>query len=277
MAYNIIIGRDKEDKERYGAQGLILLGKSYVKMGRNISLSNPVYMDVAKSHVILICGKRGSGKSYSLSVIAESIINLPEEIRQNLSVVILDTMGIFWSMKYPNERDSKLLKQWNLEPKALEDITIFTPAGYFNDHKQQGIPVDFPFSIRPNALTASDWVTTFNLDVHSQASILITRVLKKLMGNYSLHDIIMEVESDQKATIETKNLVESLFEATMAWGLFSEEGELFENLAKPGKISIIDISCYSSVSGSWSIKSLVAGLVAQKLLQQRMMERKKEE
>ncbi|MBS3156706.1 ATP-binding protein [Candidatus Woesearchaeota archaeon] len=277
MVYNVIVGRDKEDREKYGERGLILLGKTYVKMGRNVSLSNPLFLDIAKSHVILVTGKRGSGKSHSLGVIAESIANLPEETKQKVSVIILDTMGIFWSMKFPNERDAKLLKQWNLEPKALEDVQIYTPEGYFNDHKQQGIPVDFPFSIRPNTLTASDWVTTFNLDVHSQASILITRVLKKLMGNYSLHDIIMEVESDQKATIETKNLVESLFEATMAWGLFSEEGELFENLAKPGKISIIDISCYSSVSGSWSIKSLVAGLVAQKLLQQRMMERKKEE
>src|SRR3989344_7929954 len=172
MAYNIIIGRDKEDKERYGAQGLILLGKSYVKMGRNISLSNPVYMDVAKSHVILICGKRGSGKSYSLSVIAESIINLPEEIRQNLSVVILDTMGIFWSMKYPNERDSKLLKQWNLEPKALEDITIFTPAGYFAKHKEQGIPVDVSFTIHPKLLASSDWCSTFNLEINSKEGVL---------------------------------------------------------------------------------------------------------
>ena len=78
-----------------------------------------------------------------------------------------------------------------------------------------------PFSIKPNTLTASDWVTTFNLDIHSQSSILITRILKKLRGNYSLHDIIMEIESDQKANTETKNLVESLFEAAMAWGLFS--------------------------------------------------------
>tara|TARA_Y100000034_G_scaffold130902_1_gene190480 strand:- start:162 stop:1475 length:1314 start_codon:yes stop_codon:yes gene_type:complete len=277
MAYNIIIGRDEEDKEKYGSQGLILLGKTYVKMGRNVSLSNPLFIDVAKSHVVLITGKRGSGKSYSLSVIAESIVNLPEDVRQNLSIVILDTMGIFWSMKFPNERDEKLLKEWNLEPKALEDIRIFTPEGHFNKHKQQGIPVDFPFSIEPKLLTASDWANTFNLDINSQESILITRVLKKLKGNYSIHDIIMEVESDQKSTQEIKNLVESLFEATLSWGLFSEDSKAFESLTAPGKISVIDISTYSSIAGSWSIKSLVTGLVAQKLLQERMLERKKEE
>ena len=62
MAYDVIVGRDKEDREKYGNQGLILIGKAYVKMGRDVSLSNPVYMDIAKSHVVLITGKRGSGK-----------------------------------------------------------------------------------------------------------------------------------------------------------------------------------------------------------------------
>lgn len=277
MAYDVIVGRDKEDREKYGSQGLIFIGKTYVKMGRNVSLSNPVYMDIAKSHVVLITGKRGSGKSYSLSVIAESIANLPEKTKENISVIILDTMGIFWSMKFPNERDSKLLKQWGLEPKELSDARIFTPYGFFNQQKQHGVPSDFPFSIKPNLLTAFDWVNTFNLDMHSQESVLITRVLKKLKGNYSLYDIAMEVESDQKALQETKNLVESLFEASMTWGLFSEEGEEIENLALPGKVSIVDISCYSSVAGDWSIKSLVTGLISQKLLQERMLERKKEE
>ena len=277
MAYNIIIGRDKEEKEKYGDKGLILLGKTYVKMGRNVSLSNPLYIDVATSHVILIVGKRGSGKSYSLSVMAESIVNLPEEIKENMSVIILDTMGIFWSMKFPNEKDSKLLKEWNLEPKAMSDIQIFIPAGYFNSHKQEGIPVDYPFTIKPNLLTPGDWANTFNLSPNSPESVLITRILKKLKGNYSIHDILLGIESDDKASKETKNLVESLFEVSLTWGLFSEESEEFENLVKPGKVSIIDISCYSSMSGSWSIKSLVTGLIAQKLLRERMAERKKEE
>lgn len=277
MAYNIIVGRDKEDKEKYGNNGLILLGKTYVKMGHNVSLSNPLLLDVAKSHVMLVTGKRGSGKSYSLSVIAEEILSLPEEVKENLSVVILDTMGIFWSIKYPNERDLNLLKTWNLEPKAFENINIFTPSGYFNKHKQQGIPVDYEFTIQPKLLTASDWITTFNLEVTSEAAILITRVLKKLRGNYSIHDIIMEAESDTKSKEETKNLVESLFEASLTWGLFSENSEAFENLSLPGKVSIIDISCYSSTSGNWSIKSLVAGLIAKKVLNERANERKKEE
>ena len=60
--YDIIIGRDKEDSARYGDVGTIFLGKHYVKMGQTTSLSNKIYMDVTKSHVTFVCGKRGSGK-----------------------------------------------------------------------------------------------------------------------------------------------------------------------------------------------------------------------
>ena len=54
MPYDIIIGRDEADKKRFGKKGLIFLGKGYVKMGQYTSLSNPIYMDVARSHVILL-------------------------------------------------------------------------------------------------------------------------------------------------------------------------------------------------------------------------------
>ena len=59
MPFNIIIGRNESDRKKFGEQGTILLGRSYVQMGRTVSLSNYVYMDVIKSHVIFIVGKRG--------------------------------------------------------------------------------------------------------------------------------------------------------------------------------------------------------------------------
>ena len=60
-------------KEKFGLLGTILLGKQYVQMGQIMSLSNPVYLDVGGPHVILVSGKRGSGKSYTLGVIAEGL------------------------------------------------------------------------------------------------------------------------------------------------------------------------------------------------------------
>ena len=40
----------------------VYLGKHFVKMGQITSLSNRIMMDVARSHVVLVAGKRGGGK-----------------------------------------------------------------------------------------------------------------------------------------------------------------------------------------------------------------------
>ena len=50
MPYDIIIGRNESDKKKFGDRGLIYIGKSYVTMGNYTSLSNNLYMDVARSH-----------------------------------------------------------------------------------------------------------------------------------------------------------------------------------------------------------------------------------
>ncbi|MBM3229996.1 hypothetical protein FJZ26_06195, partial [Candidatus Parvarchaeota archaeon] len=40
--------------------------------------------------------------SYSMGVMAEEMANLPEDVSANLSIIMLDTMGVYWTMKYPN-------------------------------------------------------------------------------------------------------------------------------------------------------------------------------
>src|SRR3989344_5289674 len=111
MPFDIIIGRNESDKKDFGKRGLSFIGKSFVKMGNYSSLSNPVYLDVARSHVILISGKRGSGKSYTIGTIAESLSDLKSEESKNIAPLIFDTMGIFWTMKYKNEKDAELLEE----------------------------------------------------------------------------------------------------------------------------------------------------------------------
>ena len=85
MPYNVIVGRNESDKKRLGERGTIFIGKNYVKMGPTTSLSNNILLDVASSHIVLVSGKRGSGKSFSLSAIAEEMVKLPEEVSKNLN------------------------------------------------------------------------------------------------------------------------------------------------------------------------------------------------
>lgn len=277
--YEVIIGRNTEDRERFGLNGTVLLGKHYVKMGQVTSLSSPIYLDVNRSHVVFVCGKRGSGKSYSLGVVAEGISDLPEDVAQRLSVVIFDTMGIFWTMKYPNHKDALLLKEWGLEGKGL-DVQIYTPTGYFKQYKEKGIPTDFPFSLKPSELAAADWCMAFDINPNDSAGVLIERTINKLRkqgSEYSIDDIIKAVNADTRAEQPIRDIVENQFLKTIDWGVFSEKGTSIAEFAVAGKITVLDISCYATMPGTWGIRSLIIGIISQKLFIERMVARKAEE
>jgi len=277
--YDIIIGRDEFDRKRFGEEGTIFLGKHYVKMGRTTSLSSDIYLDIARSHVIFVCGKRGSGKSYTMGVIAEGIGKLPKEIASNLSVIILDTMGVYWSMKYPNKRDQKLLNEWELKPEGF-DVKIYTPVGFFEETKKKGIPTDYPFSIMPKELEARDWCLVFGIKQTSPLGVLIERIInkiKKSKNDFSIEDIMAEIRKDERTEENIKNAVENLFSNAENWGIFSKKGTSLTELSKPGQVTILDVSIYATMAGSWNIKSLAIGLVTQKLFVQRMIARREEE
>jgi uncharacterized protein len=281
MTYEIILGRDVADKKRFGKSGLIYLGKGYVTMGQHTSLSNLLYMDVARSHVILIAGKRGSGKSYSLGVIAEELSNLPKEISKNIASLIFDTMGIFWTMKFENEKDSYLLEKWDLKPKELP-VKVFAPFGKLQDYQEKNIPIDEIFALKSSELEAEDWTTAFNLKMTSQEAVLITKVITELRErkeNYSIADIIYEIDKNHEVSKEVKNIASALFEAADSWGIFAKskmKGTEITSLVEAGKTSVLDLSVYSSIS-SFNIRALIISLVSRKLFKDRLDSRKKEE
>lgn len=281
MPYNIIIGRDEEDRKKFGDKGTILLGRSYVKMGTTTSLSNYVYLDAIRSHVIFIVGKRGSGKSYSGSVIAEGIVDLPEEIRKNLSVIMLDTMGVYWTMKYPNEKDADLLDQWGLKPKGIERVTIFTPYGQFEKARAFGIPTDYPFSIKASELMGEDWRLAFELPTSHPVSILIEKILgdfaEEKREDFAIDDVMDAIKKDQTFPNETKNEALNRFQTAKRWGLFSEQGTSIDVLVKGGGITVLDVSAYAVTEGGWGVKSLLIGLIAKKIFVERMVSRQVEE
>jgi uncharacterized protein len=283
VTYDIVIGRTKQDKEKYGLDGTILLGKHYVTMGQTVALSNKVFLDMIRSHIVFVCGKRGGGKSYTMGVIAEGMADLPMNIRQNLSIIMLDTMGIYWTMKYGNMKEKELLETWNMVPKGL-DVTIFTPIGFYKQAKADGIPTDYSFAIRPSELLGSDWITTFNLDPNSNVGVLIERTIHDLKEQaeldgtqYTLQSILRAIEKDQETDANTRAAAKNHFVAAQDWGIFSEEATPLSTLARPGQVTVLDLSAYATQENGWAIKALVTGLVSQKLFVERMVARKDEE
>lgn len=286
MPEDIIIGRDESGKKKFGNKGLIYLGKHYVKMGSITSLSNRIMMDVAKAHVVLVAGKRGSGKSYSLGTFAEEISNLPPEVSQNIAVLLFDTMGIFWTMKYKNDKEIELLHEWGLEPGKIP-LTVFVPTGKVKLYEEVGVPFDKEFSLEVSEMTAEDWITTFNLDFTHPVAIVIEKVVTLFqeevesgrLKKFDILDIMSAIRKDKDFNKDSRDAALNLFEGAKTWGLFAtkkQRGTKIEDLINAGKTTVLDLSCYSSI-GSFNVRALVIGLLCKKIFNERMDARKKEE
>jgi len=184
----ICVGRDDEDQEEHGLDGTGMIGKHLVGEGPEAHTANPVYMDLARPHVMGIFGKRGTGKSYSMGTIAEELYD--SDISDNLSTVIIDSMGVYWSMKRPNDRGAGILDKWGFKPQAY-DTTIYIPAGKTEEFTKKEIPYDETFTINPGELTSEEWRMALNIDNDSEMSILLDKTISKLKdtaGNdYRLH------------------------------------------------------------------------------------------
>src|SRR6056297_2243806 len=281
MPYDIIVGRGESDKKLLGKKGLLHIGRGYVKMGQYNSLSNNIFLDVARSHVVLIAGKRGSGKSYTLGVLAEEISSLSKGVSENIASLIFDTMGIYWTMKYPNEKDKELLHEWEMSPKNLP-VKIFVPFGKYDEFIDKGIPIDEKFALSVSELNAEDWIITFGLNLLDPVSNLIQRAiieLKEKVKKYAIKDILEIIKKDKRSEKETINSAIGLFETADTWGIFAQEGTdetKIKDLITGGTTSVLDLSVYNSI-GAFNVRGLVISLLSRKIFNERMMARKQEE
>jgi len=274
----IVVGRGKEDLKKYKDKGTVYIGKHIVGEGENSHLTNPVHMDVIRPHVILIAGKRGSGKSYTSGVIAEEMTKLPPSVKNNLSVLMIDTMGIFWSMKNPNEEQRDMLNQWGLKPEGMK-VRLFVPKGFVKKYEDVGITVDEVFTISCSDLTASDWIITFGFSQMDEHGIALERIIKNVKKKhkaYSVQDIIKEAKAF-KCGKKVRNALVSRLLAAQDWGIFEKRGTPVKKFFKGGRISVLDVSHYVRTSSGWSVRGMLMGLLARKIFQERLMARKSEE
>ncbi|NYZ79693.1 DUF853 family protein [Candidatus Micrarchaeota archaeon] len=262
------IGRKKPVHEQYGEEGALLLGRSAEKA----NYGKKVYFDALSPHVVFITGSRGSGKSYALGVIAEELVLK----NPNVACVIIDPVGIFWSMKYPN-RDKKevdALGDWGLEPEGIEKTCVFIPFGLSKKVPKE--TYDRLFSMRPSELNVDDWCLTFGIERFSQSGLLLERSIEKAKEkhkNYSIEELIKVIETDKELTskdkgyrTESRRALVSRLEAARSWGVFSKEGTSLAEVCKKGVVSVIDISFLEE-----NVASLVIGMLSRKILNARKM------
>jgi uncharacterized protein len=253
--------------EENAGEGLLSIGNY---MALDHSRGAPVYLDALKPHAVLICGKRGYGKSYTMGCMLEELSLLQPAIKKRLASVVIDTMGIFWTTSYPNTFEIDRLKSWNLTPAGFE-IEIFVPAGKIEAYRKRNIRVK-PFSIPIRELSGSQWCRIFNIEEVSPLGILLVRTIESLRGSgcaYSFDEVIEKILQDTRSDPASKGAAENYLRAVHSWGLFSNEGTSLSELVTGGKTTILDVSTLENENVSAAAVSILAGKLYEERLEAR--------
>jgi hypothetical protein len=255
-------------------------GKGLLSIGNYMALDHSrggaVYLDALKPHAILICGKRGYGKSYTMGCLLEELAFLEPAIKKRLASLVIDTMGIFWTMDHPNAFEAPRLKSWDLTPAGLE-TEIFVPAGKVEAYRKRNIDVK-PFSIPIRELSGSQWCRIFNIEEVSPPGILLVRAIESLRERedaYSFEEILSEIAGDARSDEASKGAAENYFRAVNSWGLFLKEGTTLSELVSGGKTTILDVSTLENENVCAAAVSILAGRLYEARLEARRAYEKK--
>ena len=275
-----VVGRNLNDLEKYGNKATAYLGKVVMSSGERPVLGRKILCDVSKPHVVLICGKRGSGKSYTMSVFLEEFARQPLEVRKRISVITIDTVGIFWSLKIADKFNHEELRKWGLSAQST-NAKVLVPAGKTKFYIDKGIPIDGSFTLKVGELDFTEWMALFKLTWKDNEGVLLTRIIESIKENlgtyYSIDDIITSIKKDDESEKITKQALVNRFKMAKAWGLFEKEGTPIKEIAKAGEITVIDVSAYRQAVGMESTREIIVGLLGKKLFEERMLYRKEEE
>ena len=259
-----VLGR----REKRGG-GVLNIGRYYALDG---SLGSSVYLDGLKPHVVTICGKRGYGKSYTMGVFIEEMEMLEKEARRNIGVVVIDTLGIFWTFHYPNRKQGEEINRWKMEAKNF-DITIFSSPENIEDYRKKGIDAQ-QLLIKTSELEPYHWAQLFNLPSTSYVAASIGRAVNDLKerGDYSISEMMEYIRNDPRLKDEVKVVAENLLQMAKSWKIFDEKGIKITDIVKGGKTTILDISSFPE-----ELKVVVVAVIARKIFEGRVAERKKYE
>jgi len=249
--------------------GVLNIGRYYALDG---SLGSSVYLDGLKPHVITICGKRGYGKSYTMGVFIEEMGRLEEEARKNIGMLIIDTLGIFWTFAYPNKRQEEDLKRWRMEAEKF-DITIFSSPENVEEYGRKGIDVH-PLLIKTSELEPHHWAQLFNISPTSYVAAAIGRAVNDLRDReeFSIDEMIDYIRNDARLKDEVKVVAENLLQMAKSWKIFDRKGVEITDIIKGGRTTVLDVSPYPE-----ELKIVMVALLGRKIFERRVMERKKYE
>jgi len=252
-----------------------------INIGKDLKSQEFVYLDDSRSRAVLVCGKRGSGKSYSLGVVVEELLE-----SGNTLIVIVDPMGIYYPMAQPNYGQERLLWDWGLSPKGVSTLLLVPGEPEILYGGKQVVQVMESkgvrfrqFSINPADLSPDAWCELFDLSISDVMGIALFRAVQHLRRRRKEHffipDIIGAIEEDGLVQDRTRQALLNRLEMAQDWGIFSTRYQELWEVFDPQSVNIIDLSTLDP--GPKGRRNLVVDVLARDIFKRRTIARRKEE
>lgn len=275
---------------RGNTEALILLGKCIEQARISNKFDANVWLDIRAPHVVYICGRRGTGKSYDLGILAEGLA-LVKDSRittktSPVTTIFFDTQSQFWALLHAPDRrledDSEQLaglEQWGLLGRQIPSAQLFAPAG-----DAQPYPGAVEFAIDPADIEVEDWCGLFDIDVYSPQGQIVRNLLRKVRtdgystravsksggrrvqprSEYDIEDLIAclieDAELNELSQRQTRDAVLWKLEALRDSKIFRQGGIDILDILAPGRLSIFLLRNLDDAT-----KSLVVSVIARRV------------
>jgi hypothetical protein len=291
LSVGVVLGRSESFHNKYHADGLGIIGGVAETSDDILTtlMGMPVNMDLMSPHVMFVAGKRGSGKSYTLGIIAEELALAMDRREIEVAAVVVDTVDVFRQMVDSNDEQDDLLKKWNLEAKG------FPVAVYIPRRTYVGLPDEvkkkarlFPLSIGPKELTVSDWGYvlekggTLSTTMENLIGETLDSVRKgytrdsgekvPLTRDFSIKDMIKCIEINPQINElykpSTRTALIQRLKRADRLGVFHPGGTSAQDLAIAGQITVIDVAPLGS--DAESVLAILTNMLCRQVLTYRM-------
>ena len=278
MTREEILGRNESTIKKHKKKGCGYLGRIVTYPGGKYEEVGDIYIDLVSPHCMLVLGKRGTGKSYTLGVVAENFGLIEKEYREKICVIAIDTMSIFSSIKKENTitAETKLLKNFhNLKPRGFEEfVNIYMPMITIDWFKKRGqdLNYDHVLTFTLNEVETDDWLSIFKLDFNEPMGIYVSEVIDELKRTSYFFGFkeIYEAAENLDAKKEIKVGLKNLFRKVEALNLFAKAGSSFDSLISANRLNIMDIGMLNKLGGL-DVRNLVVTIIARRLLKERTL------
>jgi hypothetical protein len=249
-------------------------------LGTELEEESEVTIEANSARAVFACGKRGTGKSYSLGNIVEEVdTNLPDTVP-----LIVDPMGIYWTMGKPNTSQEDLLWDWGLQKQGFE-VSLLAPGdpqdrygkAVLREMKKQGITVN-QLALNPSDISPDGWCELFDLSINKPMGITLFRAARELQEEsafFSIDDLIEKVEYDENASDKTINALVNRLKMAREWNIFAERNTDIWSILQKGRINILDVSVLDP--GKYGLRNLVVNVLTKNIFDERSQARRREE